>query len=285
MSSSKRNGKSKTSTQENVRDNVDNCTMQTRKQSITTKVTKSRTADNVTQNTGRLVGKIPPSNPNRRGKKDKSQLELTDSNSSKKGSNDTPGSDDDDDDDDDDDNDDDDDDDNDDDNNNNNNNDNDNINSFKQKRNGDDISQSGFSNGSSEHSTTRKTYKNNDEDDDSLMEQHSAKPLYHNDLVNTGRNNTVAMDVQLIKGVLPDLFAVLKFLEGDDDLVFNGIICRYFIRKLQVIEDKQYEWWKQNSNAVRKSIDGRRASVSNLIKKSFMGKLCKAGKLNLTGHR
>ncbi len=69
MSSSKRNGKSKTSTQENVRDNVDNCTMQTRKQSITTKVTKPRTADNVTRNTGRLVGKIPLSNPNRRGKK------------------------------------------------------------------------------------------------------------------------------------------------------------------------------------------------------------------------
>jgi len=120
---------------------------------------------------------------------------------------------------------------------------------------------------------------NNNEDNESLMERRSVKPLYHDDLVNTGRNDTVAMDVQLIKGVLPDLFAVLKFLESDDDLVFNGIICRYFIRKLQVVEDKQYEWWKRNSNAVRKSIDGRRASVSNLIKKSFMGKLCKAGKL------
>jgi len=40
------------------------------------------------------------------------------------------------------------------------------------------------------------------------------------------------MDVQLIKGVLPDLFAVLKFLESDKDLVFNGIICHYFIKKL-----------------------------------------------------
>ena len=119
---------------------------------------------------------------------------------------------------------------------------------------------------------------NNNEDNESLMQRRSVKPLYRDDLVNTGRNDTVAMDVQLIKGVLPDLFAVLKFLESDDDLVFNGIICRYFIRKLQVVEDKQYEWWKRNSNAVRKSIDGRRASVSNLIKKSFMGTLCKAGK-------
>ena len=119
---------------------------------------------------------------------------------------------------------------------------------------------------------------NNNEDNESLMQRRSVKPLYRDDLVNTGRNDTVAMDVQLIKGVLPDLFAVLKFLESDDDLVFNGIICRYFIRKLQVVEDKQHEWWKRNSNAVRKSIDGRRASVSNLIKKSFMGTLCKAGK-------
>jgi len=76
----------------------------------------------------------------------------------------------------------------------------------------------------------------------------------------------VAMNVQLIKGVLPDLFVVLKFLESDNDLVFNGIICRYFIKKLQVAESKQNEWWKQNSNAVRKSIDGRHASISNLIK-------------------
>ena len=87
---------------------------------------------------------------------------------------------------------------------------------------------------------------NNNKDNESLMERRSVKPLYHDDLVNTGRNDTVAMDVQLIKGVLPDLFAVLKFLESDDDLVFNGIICHYFIRKLQVVEDKQHEWWKRN---------------------------------------
>jgi len=78
-------------------------------------------------------------------------------------------------------------------------------------------------------------------------------------------DNTVVMDIQLIKGVLPDLFAVLKFLESDNNLVFNGI-CHYFIKKLQVVESKQNEWWKQNSNAVRKSIDGRCASIRNLIK-------------------
>jgi len=109
----------------------------------------------------------------------------------------------------------------------------------------------------------------------------AAKLLYQDELICNGRNNTVAMDVQLIKGVLPDLFAVLKFLESNDDLVFNGIICHYFIKKLQVVECKQYEWWKQNSNAVRKSIDGRHASVSNLIKQSFMGKLCNVGNMKL----
>jgi len=42
--------------------------------------------------------------------------------------------------------------------------------------------------------------------------------------------------------------------------------------QLQVVESKMYEWWKRNVNAVRKSIDGRRASISNLIKQSFMYK-------------
>jgi len=36
------------------------------------------------------------------------------------------------------------------------------------------------------------------------------------------------------------------------------------------VESKQYKCWKQNSNAVRKLIDGRHASISNLIKQSFM---------------
>jgi len=79
------------------------------------------------------------------------------------------------------------------------------------------------------------------------------------------------MDIQLIKGVLPDLFAVLKFLESNDDLAYNGIICCYFFKKLQIVKSKCYKWWKRNSVAVRKSIDGRHASVSNLIKRSLMG--------------
>jgi len=51
------------------------------------------------------------------------------------------------------------------------------------------------------------------------------KPVYKDELLQHGGNDSVAMDIQLIKGVLPDLFAVLKFLENDDDLVYNGIIC------------------------------------------------------------
>jgi len=50
--------------------------------------------------------------------------------------------------------------------------------------------------------------------------------------------------MQLIKGILPDLFAVLKFLEGNDDLVYKGTICHYFFKKIQVAESKQYTWWK-----------------------------------------
>jgi len=50
------------------------------------------------------------------------------------------------------------------------------------------------------------------------------KPAYADELLQHGQNDSVAMDIQLIKGVLPDLFAVLKFLECDDSLVFNGFI-------------------------------------------------------------
>ena len=103
------------------------------------------------------------------------------------------------------------------------------------------------------------------------------KPLYQDELLVHGWTDSVALDVQLIKGVFPDLFAVLKFFEGNNDLVYKGTICHYFFKKLQVAESKQYAWWKRNCHAVRKLIGGRHASVSNLIKWSFMGmynKMC-----------
>jgi len=59
------------------------------------------------------------------------------------------------------------------------------------------------------------------------------------------------MDIQLIKSVLPDLFAVHKFLESDDNLVYNEILSSVITSlKLQVVESKQYVWWKRNSNEV-----------------------------------
>jgi len=135
--------------------------------------------------------------------------------------------------------------------------------------NNDDVSHSGFSNGS--YDDNKNAGQQNENEEHTNTKLRNGNETYDEELQRHGRNDSVAMDVQLIKGVLPNLFAVLKFLEGDDDLVFNGIICRYFVKKLQVVESKQYDWWKRNTNAVRKSIDGRRASVSNLIKRSFMG--------------
>jgi len=152
-------------------------------------------------------------------------------------------------------------------------NDNDDKNDKDNNSNDDGVSTSGFSNGSSDKQTKcAEQNKHNNDDDSTSMKSMVGKPVYEEELLLHGWNDSVAMDIQLIKGVLPDLFAVLKFLESDDDLVYNGTICCYFIKKLQIAETKQYEWWKRNSNAVRKSIDGRRASVSNLIKWSFMGK-------------
>jgi len=129
---------------------------------------------------------------------------------------------------------------------------------------------SGFSNGSM-CLQNRSTHNKNCVDDNLVKQITVCKPLYEEELLKHGQNNSVAINVQLIKGVLPDLFAVLKFLESDNDLAYNGIICHYFFKKLQIAESKHYEWWRRNSVAVQKSIDGRRASVSNLIKRSLMG--------------
>jgi len=130
-----------------------------------------------------------------------------------------------------------------------------------------------FSNGSSDEQANDTDHDIEMDNRESSQRVGTAKPLYNYELQLYGWSNTIALDVQFIKGVLPDLFAiVLKFLEGDEDLVFNGIICHYFLKKLQVVESKQHEWWKWNCQAVWKSINGRCTSVSNLIKCAFMGK-------------
>jgi len=93
--------------------------------------------------------------------------------------------------------------------------------------NNDDISNSGFSNGSynEQNGLANNSKQSNGRES---IKQTTDKPLYEDELQEHGRSDTVALDMQLIKGVLPDLFAILKFLESDDDLVFNGIICCYF---------------------------------------------------------
>ncbi len=97
----------------------------------------------------------------------------------------------------------------------------------------DNKSRSGFSNGSSCHHTKSKHYKNCVEDD-SAKQVTVHKPMYEDELLKHRQNDSIAMDIQLIKGVLPDLFAVLKFLESDDDLAYNRIICHYFFKNYRL---------------------------------------------------
>ena len=108
---------------------------------------------------------------------------------------------------------------------------------------------SGFSNGSM-CLQNRIMHSKNCVDENMIKQITVHKPLYEEELLKHGRNDSVAINAQLIKGVLPDLFAVLKFLESNDDLAYNGIICCYFFKKLQIAESKCYEWWKRNIVAV-----------------------------------
>jgi len=200
MSSTKRASKNKASPQDN------NTVVQTQNKTNYTKTKRTSSTKNTVQNVAEPLGKIAN---NRHGKKDKASydrnkdLSNNDSDNENKDdiqqnddkANNTDGEDDDD------------------DNDNNNNNDE------------DDVSQSGFSNGSTENWQNKETHNNRNKHQYSHTGLPAEKLLYEDELVHCRRNNTVAMDVQLIKVVLPDLFAVLKFLESDDDLIFNGIIC------------------------------------------------------------
>ncbi len=58
--------------------------------------------------------------------------------------------------------------------------------------------------------------------DDLVKQITVCKSMYEEELLKHGWNDSVAMDIQLIKGVLPDLFAILKFIESDDSLAYNG---------------------------------------------------------------
>jgi len=67
--------------------------------------------------------------------------------------------------------------------------------------NSDNISKSGYSNGSD--GEQQSTINDNDRDnkDDSKQVTNDTKPLYEDELEKHGQSDTVAMDVQLIKGV------------------------------------------------------------------------------------
>ena len=79
--------------------------------------------------------------------------------------------------------------------------------------NSDDISNSGFSNGSYNE---QNGLSNNSKQSDGResTKQTTDKLLYEDKWQEHGRSDAVALDVPFIKGVLPDLFAILKFLES-----------------------------------------------------------------------
>lgn len=108
--------------------------------------------------------------------------------------------------------------------------------------------------------------------DDNGASKDSGTHEYVQDLVLQGRVSSPKENKQLIKGVLPTLFGVCKFLESNNDLEFNGTISKYFFHHLNIIPDQQEEWWKSCSNIVRKAIDNKRASVGTAVKKEFMSK-------------
>jgi len=100
--------------------------------------------------------------------------------------------------------------------------------------NGDDISNSGFLNGSYDEQHIHTDHNKEKGNQETKQQTTTSKPLYDDELEEYGRSDAVGLDMQFIKGVLPDLFAILKFLESNDDLVFNGTICCYFFKNYRL---------------------------------------------------
>jgi len=120
--------------------------------------------------------------------------------------------------------------------------------------NGDDISNSGFLNGSYDEPHIHTDHNKEKGNQETNWQITASKPLYDVELEEYGRSDAVALDMQFIKGVLPDLFDILKFLESDDDLVFNGTICHYFFKNCRLLRVNIMNCGKRNSITVRKKL-------------------------------
>ncbi len=97
---------------------------------------------------------------------------------------------------------------------------------------------------------------------------------YIKELTIQGRVATLQENKNLIRGVLPALFGVCKFLQSNNDLLFNGTISRYFIKHLNIGQDRRESWWLECKTLVRKAIDGKRASIGMAIRKEFISESC-----------
>ena len=96
--------------------------------------------------------------------------------------------------------------------------------------------------------------------DNCMDEEKQGLAGYVQSLLAQGRVATVKENKQLIKGVLPVLFGACKFLQSDDNLVFNGTISRYFFHHLNIGEDKQEQWWLEcKTMSVRQFIVNKQA--------------------------
>jgi hypothetical protein len=80
------------------------------------------------------------------------------------------------------------------------------------------------------------------------------------------------LDGHKIRSVLPKIFQHIKFLNGDEDLADDSAMARFFYGELRIPVHARRDWWDQNKETVRVSVNTRRANIQDSVKETIMCK-------------
>jgi len=131
-------------------------------------------------------------------------------------------------------------------------------------------------------STTSATRNNNE---DHQKHIHDSKKSNHSEIgivsdfvsVSDKTGNTSSLSEEQLSNVdvtlyIPALFHLKKFISSQEELEWNGIVAKFFCRKMNVEQRLQESWWAGTWHKVRKGIDSKWATVVAAVKNEFMSK-------------
>ena len=79
-------------------------------------------------------------------------------------------------------------------------------------------------------------------------------------------------DIVLRDYVRTKVFPLKKFITTEEEMAFNGKLCKLIMRGMKVRNHSSVMWWTTHKDIVRKTINQKRAAVSSSIKRCFIRK-------------